>query len=214
MTIRTLVFDFGNVVGFFSRRRAAEQMAAYSALDADALLAFLDAGELEDDYESGRLTTAALMEAVRDRCRLTCTDEEFRLAFADMFHPNPEVCELIPRLKPHYRLLLLSNTNELHCDHFSQQFADTLHWFDHLVYTHRVGVRKPSSRIYAHCVELAGCRAGECLFIDDLPANVAAARACGWQGLVYRPGDGLAAGLAALGVAWSSPTPRSGKELP
>jgi FMN phosphatase YigB (HAD superfamily) len=38
------------------------------------------------------------------------------------------------------------------------------------------------------------------VFIDDLEANVAAARACGWHGVVYRsPGD-LAARLAELGV--------------
>jgi putative hydrolase of the HAD superfamily len=200
MAIRTLVFDFGNVVGFFSHRKAAEQLAAYSSLDSDALLAFLAAGDLEDDYESGRLSTAALMAAVRAGCRLTCTDDQFRVAFADMFEPNPEVCALVPRLKPAHRLLLLSNTNELHCDHFSRQFADTLRWFDALVFSHKVGLRKPHPDIYAHCVGLAGCQPGECLFIDDLPANVAAARACGWQGLVYRRGEDLAAQLADLGI--------------
>lgn len=200
MTIRTLVFDFGNVVGFFSHRRSAEQLAAYSSLGADALLAYLLACRLEDDYESGRLSTVALMEIVRAQCRLACTDEQFRAAFADMFEPNPEVCALIPALKQRYRLLLLSNTNELHCDHFSRQFADTLGWFDGLIFSHKVGVRKPDPRIYAHCLSLAGCQPGECLFIDDLPANVDAARACGWQGLVYLPGQDLAARLASLGV--------------
>lgn len=200
MTIRTLVFDFGNVVGFFSHRQAAEQLAVYSSLDADDLLAFLAAGNLEDDYESGRLSTAALMEVVRTRCRLVCSDDQFRLAFADMFQPNHDICALIPRLKPRYRLLLLSNTNELHCDHFSRQFADTLRWFDGLVFSHKVGFRKPDPRIFAHSLGLAGDKAGECLFIDDLPANVAGARACGWHGLVYQRGDDLAAQLAKLGV--------------
>ena len=31
-------------------------------------------------------------------------------------------------------------------------------------------------RIYQHCRKLAGCRAEECLFIDDVAANVEAAR--------------------------------------
>jgi FMN phosphatase YigB (HAD superfamily) len=38
------------------------------------------------------------------------------------------------------------------------------------------------------------------LFIDDLLANVAGARACGWQGIVYRRGADLARELAELGV--------------
>ena len=43
-----------------------------------------------------------------------------------MFWPNPEVCAWCRALKPRYRLLLLSNTNELHSRHFLRQFADTL----------------------------------------------------------------------------------------
>ena len=53
--------------------------------------------------------------------------------------------------------------------------------------SHQVGVRKPGRAIYEHCRKLAGCRPEEMLFIDDLPGNVEAARACGWRGIVYQP---------------------------
>jgi FMN phosphatase YigB (HAD superfamily) len=36
--------------------------------------------------------------------------------------------------------------------------------------------------------------------VDDLPANIEAARACGWQGIVYRPGLDLRRELRQLGV--------------
>ena len=41
------------------------------------------------------------------------------------------------------RLLLLSNTNEMHSRQFLAQFADTLAHFDHVVLSHQVGVRTP-----------------------------------------------------------------------
>ena len=42
MGISTVVLDFGNVLGFFSHRKAAEQLAAYGKnLTTDEVVAFL-----------------------------------------------------------------------------------------------------------------------------------------------------------------------------
>ena len=110
---------------------------------------------------------------------------------------------MVPRLKPQYRLLMGSNTNELHSRHFLQQFAETVRHFDGLVLSHEVGFRKPRPEFFRHAERLAECGAAECLFIDDLPANVAGARALGWQGIVYARDTDLPAELAKLGVRLS-----------
>jgi putative hydrolase of the HAD superfamily len=205
MSISTIVFDFGNVLGFFSHMRAAQQLAAFSTAPAEAIAAYLFGGNLEDDYESGRLPTADLIALLRDTFRLSCNDDQFAAAFGDMFSPNPELCSLVPLLKPRYRLLLLSNTNELHARQFLPQFHETLTHFDYLVLSHQVGIRKPDPHIYEHCRRLAGRPADECLFIDDLPSNVQAARECGWQGLVYERGMDLRRTLSRLGVSLDEP---------
>src|SRR5439155_9754485 len=105
--------------------------------------------------------------------------------------PNHEVIALLPRLKPHYRLLLGSNTNALHSQQFCRQFADALRYFDALVFSHEVGACKPIGAFFEHCRRLAGCAAAECVFIDDLPANVAGALACGWHGIRYTDAPAL-----------------------
>jgi putative hydrolase of the HAD superfamily len=201
MSIRTIVFDFGNVLGFFSHLRAAEQLAAFGQASPGAIVAFLFGGQLEDDYESGRVSSADLLGLLRERFHLRGSDDELSRAFGDMFTPNQSVCDLVMRLKPRYRLLLLSNTNEMHYRCFGLQFAETLAQFDALVLSFEVGLRKPDPRVYDHCLALAGSAATECLFIDDLPSNIDAARACGWNGLVYRRGADLARELGGLGVA-------------
>lgn len=203
MNITTIVFDFGNVLGFFSHRKAAEQLTVYSSLSADDILYHYLDSQLEDDFESGRMSLPAFREEVRRRCQVTCSDEQLDLAIADMFSPNHEVCALVPALKVRYRLVLLSNTNELHATHFCRQFADTLGHFDSLVLSHEVGLRKPSADIYAHCRQVAASAPQECLFIDDLSANIEAARACGWQGIVYHPGLDLRRELHKLGIEFA-----------
>jgi putative hydrolase of the HAD superfamily len=209
MSITTIVFDFGNVLGFFSHRKAAEQLAVYSPLSADDILQrYLDP-RLEDDFETGRMSLPAFRDLVRQRCRVTCGDEQLDLAIADMFTRNDEVCALVPALKPRYRLVLLSNTNELHVRHFRRQFADTLQHFDALVFSHEVGLRKPYPEIYTRCCELGACTAAQSLFIDDMAANIDAARARGWQGIVYHPGLDLRRELRALGIELTPSVPEN-----
>lgn len=51
--------------------------------------------------------------------------------------------------------------------------------FDPICYSHELGVRKPDPRAFALALEAMGAEPGEVLFLDDLPANVAAAEAVG-----------------------------------
>jgi glucose-1-phosphatase len=198
--MRALVFDFGNVVGYFDHYQALNKLAAHTDMTPRAMYAAIYDTDLEDAFESGRITAAEFLRQFRSLCGLRCDDEFLSAACADIFRPNPDVCALLPKLKPGYRLLLGSNTNELHAVQFRRQFADVLRHFDHLVLSYEVGVRKPRAGFFEHCQLLAGCPAHECLFIDDLPANVEGARACGWHGIVYKGIEALRAELAALGV--------------
>jgi putative hydrolase of the HAD superfamily len=117
-----------------------------------------------------------------------------------MFWPNREVCELIPRLKPRYRLLLGSNTNELHTRRFKKQFAETLVHFDSLILSYEIRACKPDARFFEHCQCLAHAEPNECLFIDDIPANVAGAQAFGWNAIQYQAYPDLIEQLSALGI--------------
>jgi putative hydrolase of the HAD superfamily len=148
-------------------------------------------GNLEDIFESGAMDTAPFLGEVVKLWRLRCGPDVLEAAIADIFEPNPEVCELIPRLKERYRLMLGSNTNPIHSRQFLKQFADTLEHFDHVVLSHAIGARKPRTAFFEHCLQLAGCGPEECLFVDDLPANIEGARAAGMRGLVYVRGQGL-----------------------
>jgi FMN phosphatase YigB (HAD superfamily) len=198
--MKAIVFDFGNVIGFFDHWRALKRLACHTDLSPQQMYDAVYDTELEDAFESGRMTAAEFLEAVRQLWRVRCGDEELTGAFIDIFRPNPEVCSLIPELKPRYTLLLGSNTNELHARHFRKQFEDILRHFDASVLSYQIGARKPRREFFDHCQRLAGCPPHECLFIDDLPANVEGAKACGWRGVVYTTIGELRARLGELGV--------------
>jgi putative hydrolase of the HAD superfamily len=202
--VKTIVFDFGKVVAFFDHRLVTTRLAPHGDLPTDELHAFIFGGTLEDDYEAGRISSAEFIGQIRKKAGLRCSDEFLIASYTDIFWPNPDVTALLPRLRPGYRLLLGSNTSELHSRHFRRQFADTLAVFDGLVLSHEIGARKPGSAFYQHCVRLGGCAAEECIFIDDLSANVAGARACGLKGIVYTGNAELLKELETMGVTVQS----------
>lgn len=199
--MKAIVFDFGNVVAFFDHYKTLNRLAVHTHQTPEQMYrAYLET-DLEDAYDSGRITTAEFLARFRAACALRCGDEVAAEAITDIFEPNRDVCELVPLLRPRYRVLLGSNTNELHSRHFRRQFAEVFAHFDALVLSHEVGLRKPRAEFFEHCRQLAGCAAEECVFVDDLAANVEGARACGLRGVVYGRGDDIRRLLAEAGIA-------------
>jgi putative hydrolase of the HAD superfamily len=198
--VQAIIFDFGNVVGFFDHAKTLRRLEPYTDMPAEDMFRVVYEGKLEDEFESGRLSVEDFLSTFRERCRLRCTDEVLADAVRDIFEPNSEICALIPRLAARQRLILGSNTNPLHSRHFVQQFQDILRSFHAVVLSHEIGVRKPHADFFRHCQRLAGCPAGECLFIDDLAANVVGAKAVGLQGIVYTPSAGFEDRLRELGI--------------
>ena len=57
--------------------------------------------------------------------------------------------------------------------------------FHAVVISAEVGMRKPEERIFRHAVDLIGLAPGECVFIDDIEANVRAAEAMGMCAVLH-----------------------------
>lgn len=72
--------------------------------------------------------------------------------------------------------------------------------FRDIVVSGQVGQLKPQPEIYRQLLDRNGLMAGECLFIDDSPANVAGARAIGMDAVHFVGADDLARELRARGL--------------
>jgi putative hydrolase of the HAD superfamily len=198
--IRTIFFDFGNVLAFFDHQRAIKKLLRYTDMPSAELTLVLYGGVLEDDFEVGRLTTAQYFAAVEADGRLQCSHDEFVSAFVDIFWENTPVTALIPKLKKHYRLVLASNTNSAHFNHYRRQFQSVIKHFDHLCVSHEAKSRKPHREFFEYCQQFANCAPHECLFIDDLPSNVSAAEDFGWKAITLTEADELIARMRELGI--------------
>ena len=110
-----------------------------------------------------------------------------------------------------YRLAICTNNIAAYRETWQLQFP--IEWFDVIVDSSEVGVRKPEPAIYLLTCELLGVEPQRCAFVDDLPANVAAAEALGMAGVVVGEDPWVAlaeldAVLTARGLTARGLTPR------
>ena len=199
--IRTILFDFGNVVAFFDHERAIRRLLAHTDATPEHLWQLVYHDNLAERYECGEATTEDLFAVARDKGGLRCPQAEFVDAFCDIFWPNPPMADLVPRLKAAgYRLVLASNTNAAHFQRYKEQFKDLLVYFDAIAVSHEAGARKPDRAFFEFAHTLTGCAKTECLFVDDLLVNVTASREFGWNATQYTRFDDLIPDLRAAGV--------------
>ncbi|HEV3145378.1 MAG TPA: HAD family phosphatase [Gemmataceae bacterium] len=198
--IRTIFFDFGKVLALFDHELAVTRLLAHCDLSPDELHDALYETERFHALESGLLDRAEYLRQVRTCAPLRCGDEVFFTTFADIFTPIEEMCALVPTLAKRYRLVLASNTNEIHAGKFLLDYQPTFAHFQHLVLSHEARARKPWPDFYAHCQLFAHCAPHECLFIDDRDDNVAAATEHGWNAISFQGLERLLPELKRLGV--------------
>jgi putative hydrolase of the HAD superfamily len=197
---RCLIIDFGNVIAFFDHRKAAAQLARLAASPVDPQIVYdaVFSSPLEAAYDSGRITTAEFLTRLRRDLNLRGEDAAIATAWSDMYRPNEPMTELVKAARQHgLRLVLGSNTNELHYNWLRPAFAATLDVFDAEVLSFRIGCRKPDLRFFDVCVRACpDVQARECLYVDDRADFIDVAAHLGLPGIVYRPGAGIEATIA------------------
>lgn len=80
-------------------------------------------------------------------------------------------------------------------DYPREMFPDM---FDAVVISSEVGMRKPEPQIFLHVADLLGLSPQECVFIDDIEANITAAGRVGFTGVLHRQADATGELLADL----------------
>ena len=200
--MKALVLDFGNVIAFFDHRRACRRLAALSTarLSEEDVYRRVFESPLEPEVDRGRIGPPEFLNLLREHLELDAPDEAIVRAWCDIFQPNDHLIGQLPRLgRMAGRLVLASNTNALHFQWIAREFAGPLAGFHALVLSHEVGLRKPDAAFFSRCASEAGVPSAECVFVDDVPAFVEAARACGMRGIVYERGLDLVRLLEAAG---------------
>jgi putative hydrolase of the HAD superfamily len=164
-------------------------MAAATGLDVDTFVERYWAGRLAFDLG---LDSASYWSALAGRSlgpvEVARLDE---VDVASWLHPEQGTVDLVGELVARgTQVALLSNAP------LSLALAiDRLEWTKPVsprIYSSRLGVAKPRPAAYLAVLESAGVEAGEAVFVDDRPVNVAGAERVGIPGIVFSTAEDVA----------------------
>lgn len=188
----------GNVLLNFDRKRQAGMFASACGRDARLLLEAFMAADLEARVDTGEASPRDIYGFFTAN-GFGGTYAEFLTLWNSCFTEITPMKELFLSLKGRLPVYILSNTNLLHFTALRKQFP-FLERADGLILSYEEKCRKPQPRIYEIALRRAGVSGGEAVFIDDLPANIEAARQAGINALLFTSHAELLPRLSALSV--------------
>ena len=191
-----LVFDLGNVLLPIDLDKTFDAFALYtnhySAVDIKQITQEEGLWAL---YEAGIQTDQEFEELIINRFHLTCTSEEFKLAFnALLLSFDETLAQYVHSLRSSFPLYLLSNTSNIHSQLFLQTSYPNFDIFDafrHIYLSFKMGVVKPNKSIYEQLVNNSQLHDHHIVFFDDNIQNIESARDFGWETVLIDPMNSL-----------------------
>lgn len=200
--IRNIVFDMGNVVIRFDPNCFIDRAGITDPEDRQLVI-----NELFQSVEWAQMDAGILTEETAEPLILPRFPERLRDKVKNLLYhwsyPRdmiPGMENLIRRLKEAgYHIYLLSNASSAQHEYWPKYAVSG--YFDGKMISWDVKVVKPNPEIYRLFTEKFALKPEECLFTDDTTANVAAAIACGWKGIVFHgSADELESKMRASGI--------------
>jgi len=194
--MKNIIFDFGNVLvqwhpelvygDYFGDEAKAWWFLRHVADNEWRLR--IDAGESSEtcirELQQRQPEYSEAIELYRSKWREMLTDEV------------PGMRELLHQLSMvNYQLYGLTNWSMESFPEAREHFG-ILQMIDRYVVSGAEGYVKPDPRLFQVLLDRYGLRAEECIFIDDNPDNVAAARNMGMRGIVFTNAESLRKELA------------------
>ncbi len=188
--IKAIIFDFGNIFINLDIDGAIQHAFKKFKIDSfsDELLAF------NSLYEQGLITTEEFIDFYTENFPNISEDELISIwNFILKDFPKHRL-EFLQQLKNNseYKLILLSNTNELHIDWIKNKvsfYEDFKNCFDAFYLSHEINLRKPNSNIFQFVLNQNNLKTDNCLFIDDNEENCKAATLLGITSWHLNPGN-------------------------
>jgi HAD superfamily hydrolase (TIGR01509 family) len=179
-----ILFDLGNVLVQIDYAAFLRTLGFDHQMTKSELFHLLE--DEAREFETGKSSAMEFLGVINARLGKSYTFDQFRKAWTAIL-PSPVLGspELLERLARKYRLMMLSNTNELHFQH-TIEMLPVLQRFEKFFLSYKIGVLKPDRAIYEYVLTHVDVPAQRILFIDDLEQNVMAAESVGIKGIVFR----------------------------
>ena len=184
--IKNIIFDLGGVILDIDESIICKELEKLG-VSVTELFHSKEFNDVMSKFDTGIYTAPTFrkrMKAIIGQEKMT--DQKFDSIWNCMLLDIPrERIEAIEQVKKHYKIFLMSNTNEIHYDlyvrdlqlRFGYKEFDAL--FDKSYFSFDIHLEKPDPRFFELILDHEGLVPEETLFIDDTEGNINAAKSLG-----------------------------------
>jgi putative hydrolase of the HAD superfamily len=194
-----VIFDIGGVLIDFDHMLICKRLANDCGLAPNDVYAKIFTSGIEAAYDTGTLSTDDFLSAVSKAISLNMPRAELSERWCGIFSEKKDVTAIIRAIHGKTRLMLLSNTNELHFEYARKKFPVLESLFEPKFLSYEIGLRKPDPAIYKKVIELTCLNSKDLVYIDDRQDYVDAAVAAGLPSERFITAEDLKKSLVKLG---------------
>ena len=185
MTIRAVFFDYGGVIQRTEFQAPRQQLAERFSMDYDDIDKLVFGGESAQRASVGEIGEDVHWSQVLKRLKQPASElQTIKDEFFGGDVVDHEMVEFIRSLRGRFHVGLISNAWDGMRPHLER--TGLIELFETVIISAEVGVMKPEARIYHLALEQAQVKAGEAVFVDDMPANIAACESIGMKGILFK----------------------------
>ena len=199
MAISTVIFDTGGVLVWTHWERATVPLGKLAGMSPEQVMNTILNTDTHYAFMRGEFDSAEFAGRVSASLGIQIPTEGLVGLWNSILAPNPDALRVLERLKGKVRLALGSNIDPEHYRR-SMEVQPALALFDDVLLSYEMGVCKPAPAFFTYALETLGAAAGECVFIDDLAANVESATSLGLTGIQFQSMAQVEGELVGLGL--------------
>jgi len=186
MHIKNIIFDLGGVIIDIDYNLAAAAFKKLGIVDFDNFYSKAKQSSLFDDFEKGLISNSDFRASLRQYLPESVTDHQIDEAWNAMLLGIPSHrVDFLQKVANKYRVFLLSNTNRIHIDAFTQYndekfgkgYFESI--FEYCYFSSDIAMRKPDAEIFEFVLNENGLLKEDTIFIDDSIQHVEGALSTG-----------------------------------
>lgn len=110
--------------------------------------------------------------------------EKFEKDYLDTIEINDDFLDFVSYVSKHYKMAIISNDSSRWSKYLREKF-DINKYFDVISISGDLKIQKPDERIFQITMEQLGCKAEDCLYVDDREENLEAASKAGMNAVLF-----------------------------
>jgi len=198
--IKTIIFDLGSVCFHINWLEINKEMVdKFGITTLIRSCGNKKAEQYYDEFQEGKGKMEKVFAELNPECKNVNEAIEFyKNLYRKYKKTNEKIFDLIKKLKGHYKLICLTDTNQVHFDVYNED--KNLDIFDKVFTSFQLGMKKSNPQTFVKILSELKINPKELIFVDDNQKNIENAKLAGINTIKFESNEKLIEDLRKSGV--------------